>query len=499
MDVFFFRIRSGRLAAFLIVSTTALAGCGRQADPARAEGGAAAAVQAPSARPFDSAAFTAAVDAIAAEAMQKGPVVGLSIAVARDGEVVLAKGYGLADREAGKPATADTSYPIASVSKMFTTAAVLKLAEQGTLTLDDPLGRWLPEARAALAQVPLRHFLSHTSGLAARGGPSPRARTMRALRNGLAFPPGTEWEYSNPAFAIMGLVIERASGQGYAEAIKQVTQSAQLTSTGYCEGGLPVPNRTRDYGLSAKGLNVSTYWQYEKFFAAGGLCSSVADLVRWDRALQEGRVVSASSLEAMRRPATLPGGVEVGYGLGTRMGDTAGHRKVGHTGGGTSNKAVLARYPDDAATVAVLLNTEAYNARVTAMEIEDRVARALLALPAAPATDVTVPAEQLQRYSGAYNEVGRTTRVVVQPGKEPGTQRLTAGGFGPLLPQGGDAFVDEDDPAVGLRFVVRDEQVIGYLRQHEGWFVEFGRRVGNASALPERPARKGARRTRRAP
>jgi CubicO group peptidase (beta-lactamase class C family) len=476
----------------VLLSALVLVACGRQADPVRGQTSTAVAAS-PSARPFDAAAFAAAVDAVAAEAMERGPVVGLSIAVARDGQAVLAKGYGYADREAGLRTTPDTSYPIASVSKIFTTVALLKLAEEGRLTLDDPLGRWLPEARAPLAQVPLRHFLSHTSGLAARPGTSTRRHVLHSLRNGLAFPPGSEWEYSNRAFAMMGLVIEKASGLAYADAIKALADSARLTSTGYCEGGVPVPNRTRDYGVSAQGLKPSTYWQYEKFYAAGGLCASVNDLLRWDQALQEGRVISQSSVEAMRRPALLPGGVAVGYGLGTRMGETAGHRKLGHTGGGTSNKAVLARYPDDGATIAVLLNTEAYNARVTAMEIEDRVARALLALPEAPATDVTVLVEQLQRYTGAYNELGRTTRVVV----EPGTQRLTAGGFGPLLPQGGDAFVDADDPGVGLRFLVDGERVTGYLRLHDGWFVEFGRRMGDASLLPERPARKSGRRARK--
>jgi CubicO group peptidase (beta-lactamase class C family) len=485
------RARVRGLVSLLLAA--GLLGCSRQADPLRAQAGPAPAPSPAAARPFDRAAFTAAVDGIAAAAQEKGPVVGLSIAVARGGEVVLAKGYGLADREAGAPATPDTSYPIASVSKMFTTAGILRLADEGRLTLDDPLGRWLPEARAPLSAVALRHFLSHTSGLAARPGTSTRRHVVSSLRNGLAFPAGTEWEYSNRAFAMMGLVIEKASGMSYPDYMKLVAGSAQLTSTGYCEGGRPVPNRARDYGLSAQGLKPTPYWQYEKFFAAGGLCSSVNDLLRWQRALEEGRVISHAGLEAMRRPAQLPGGVEVGYGLGTRMGQTGSHRKLGHTGGGTSNKAVLARYPDDDVTVAVLLNTEAYNARVTAMEVENQVARALLELPAAPATDVTVPVEQLQRYTGGYNELGRTTRVLV----EPGTQRLVADGFGPLLPQGGDAFVDADDPGVSLVFVTRDGAVSGYLRQHEGWFVEFGRRVGEASSVPAPRARKArARRAR---
>ena len=465
------------------VSLSLALACGRAPDPAPSDP--AALPPSPSAPAFDRAAFTAAVDALAGAALEKGPVVGLSIAVSRGPDVLLARGYGLADREAGLPATADTSYPIASVSKHFTAAAILRQVDQGRLRLDDSVASLVEGARASLAEVPVRGLLNHTSGLAVRGGPSPRGRALRALRAGLARPPGTEFAYSNTAFAVLGLVLERVTGLRYADVIAQMAGGAGLTSTGYCEGNVPVPNRAKDYGIGAGGLKPSTYWHYEKFFAAGGLCSSVTDLLKWERALEEGRVISPASLNAMRASTTLAGGTEIGYGLGTRLGDTAGHRKLGHTGGGTSNKAVLARYPDDDVTIVVLLNTEAYKARVTAMEIESGVARLLFGLPE-QAPPATLSVEQLGRYSGAYDETGRITRVVLDP-KQP---RLTAGGFGPLLPEGGDAFVDEDDPSVGLRFVTSGDRVVGYVRSHEGWFVEYGRRVGDASAADERPARR---------
>ncbi|HET8645415.1 MAG TPA: serine hydrolase domain-containing protein, partial [Vicinamibacteria bacterium] len=418
---------------------------------------------------------------------------GLSIGVARGGEVILAQGYGMADREAGVAAGPDTSYPVASVSKHFTAAALLRLADQGRLRLDDPLGTLIEGARPPVAQLPLRTLLNHTSGLAVRGGPSPRARALRALRAGVTAAPGNEFSYSNTGFALLGLVIERVTGLRYADAMREVTTAAALTSTGYCEAGAPVPNRTRDYGVGAGGLAPSTYWQHEKFFAAGGLCSSVNDLLRFVRALEEGRVVSPASLQVMRAAAMLPGGVEIGYGLGTRMGETAGRRKLGHTGGGTSNKAVLARYPQDDVTIAVLLNTEAYEARVTAMELEAAVARLLFGAPEAP-VPASVPVEQLRRYAGTYDETGRVTRVTV----DAEGHRLAAGGFGPLLPEGGDAFVDADDPGVSLRFVTRDAVVIGYMRRHEGWFVDFGRRIGDAEMVVEKPkASRPARRGRR--
>lgn len=478
-----------RRLAFLLAVTIAVAGCRRGAEETAS---AAPAEPSPSPSPaFDRAAFASAVGALASAALEKGPVAGLSIAVARGDDVLLAQGYGMADREAGVAATADTSYPVASVSKHFTAAAILKLADEGRLSLDAPLGSLVEGTRAPLANVPLRSLLNHTSGLAVRGGPSPRSRAVRALRAGVSSAPGSDFAYSNAGFAILGLVIERVTGQRYADYMKDMGARAGLTSTGYCEGGAPVPNRTRDYAVGAAGLAPSPYWQYEKFFAAGGLCSSVNDLLRWERALEEGRVISPQDVQAMRTPTTLAGGVPIGYGLGTRIGDTAGHRKLGHTGGGTSNKAVLARYPDDGVLIAVLFNTEAYEARVTPMELEAAIARLLFHVPDQP-QPASVPPDQLRRYTGVYRETGRMTAVVL----DTANQRLTAAGFGPLLPEGGDAFVDEHDPGVSLRFVGAGERVQGFERRHEGWFVNFGRRVGDAdSAAAVKP--KPRARTRR--
>jgi len=482
------------LVLFLCVALGAA--CRRDPHPSQVEAAPPAPVSqpAPGVPGFDRAAFTAAVDALGAEVLERGPVAGFSVAVERGHTVLLAKGYGLADVEAGQPATADSSYPIASVSKNFTTAAVLQLAEKGRLDLDAPLASVVEEARPAAGGVTLRHFLNHTSGLAVRAGPSPRSRAVRALRAAVSGTPGDSFEYSNTGFALMGLVIEKASGLTYPQYIQQMIGPLGLTSTGYCEGGLAVPHRVRDYGVGAQGVKPSPYWAYEKFFAAGGLCSSVNDLLLWEHALDEGRVISATDRQAMLTPTVLQGGIEIGYGLGTRMGDTGGHRKLGHTGGGTSNKAVLAHYPDDDVTIAVLFNTEAYVARVTAMEVEDRVARLLFGLPAETGGGAPLSNEQLQRYSGAYGEHGRTTRVVVDRER----QRLAAGGFGPLLSQGGDAFVDERDPAVTLQFVTSGDHVLGYLRRHAGWFVQFGRRTGEAGSAPLEPVRKHVPRRRRA-
>src|SRR5213075_971329 len=149
-------------------------------------------------------------------ALERGPIAGLSIAVFEHGRPVLAKGYGWADVEAGLPASAETSYPIASVSKHFTAAAILRLADQGKLGLDDPLGRFFPSARARIGALTIRHLLDHTSGFS-KPGPAPRPAALSVLsRGGTAREQGQDWSYSNYNFSLLGLVIENVSGKDYA-------------------------------------------------------------------------------------------------------------------------------------------------------------------------------------------------------------------------------------------------------------------------------------------
>src|SRR6266545_3917984 len=275
--------------------------------------------------PPDYSAFIASVDALAAEALQRGPVAGLSIAVVEHGKAILEKGYGYADQEAGVLATPQTSDPIASLSQ------------------------------------------HHTSGLT-RGGPAPRAAALSVItRGGTARAQGEDWEYSNYNYSLLGLVIEQASGRDYSRFVHdEIVVPLGLTGTGYCEDGTAVPGRGLDYQSGVKTVSPTPYWTEQKFFAAGGLCSTVLDLVRWEKALEEGRVISPPMLQAMRAPARLPSGLQADYGYGTRLGITGSHHKLGHTGGGQSNKAVLARYPDDEVTVAVLRSEEHTNAHVTA-------------------------------------------------------------------------------------------------------------------------------------
>jgi len=207
---------------------------------------------------------------------------------------VLAKGYGFADIEEQVTATAETSYPIASVSKHFTAAAILRLADQGRLGLDDPLSRFFPAARPRIGVLTLRHLLDHTSGLT-RPGPAPRAAAVSVLaRGGTALGQGLDWDYSNYNYSLLGLVIEQASGRDYGQYVHdEIAAPLGLTGTGYCEEGQDIPGRGRDYLSGRKSLALTPYWSEPRFFAAGALCSTVVDLVRMEAALEAGRVFFA--------------------------------------------------------------------------------------------------------------------------------------------------------------------------------------------------------------
>ncbi|MGH8247901.1 MAG: serine hydrolase domain-containing protein, partial [Gammaproteobacteria bacterium] len=308
---------------------------------------------------------------------------------------------------------------------------------------------------------------------------------------------GEAWDYSNYNFSLLGLVIEQVSGRPYAGYVRvELAAPLELNGTGYCEDGAAVPGRSRDYESGRRRVEPTPYWTQPRFFAAGGLCSTVLDVVKWQRALDEGQVLTPAALQGMRTPTPLPDGLEVEYGFGTRLGATGGHRKSGHTGGGRSNKAVLARYRDDDATIAVLINTEGRNPRVVATDLEARIARLLFGLPEPASVVVAVPAQVLQRHVGQYRYGGRLMRVVA----EGGTLKLQTGprrrDTSPLIAQGGDVFVRAEEPSVELRFLVRGDKVRGYARYHNGWFVGLGVRTGDLPAFgdarnPRRPVRRG--------
>jgi len=296
-----------------------------------------------------------------------GDAPGASVLVLEDGRPAFERSYGMAERETGRAATPDTQYRLASISKQFTATCVLLLVEDGVLALDDPLRRWLPTLPASADAITLRHVLSHTSGIVdyedlIPAGQTDQVRDADVLRllepeDRLYFAPGTDYRYSNSGYALLALVVERASGLRFAEFLRtRVFAPLGMTRTLAREDGGPAV-AARAYGYSL----VQGEWQRtdqsttSAVLGDGGIYSSVDDLARWDAAWYDDRLLSTASRTMATRPSTPTPEADVAhYGFGWRLqGDMQWH-----SGESIGFRNVMLRFPKQRLTVIVLTNRD---------------------------------------------------------------------------------------------------------------------------------------------
>lgn len=413
------------------------------------------------------AALQRTVDSLVANALTDGPVAGMSVAIVRGRDTVVMKGYGFADVENDVPATAQTVYRIGSITKQFTAAGVLQLIEQNKLSLDDTIGKYLPTIAATWRGVPIRQLLNHTSGIPSYTSAGPRWLSKMRLdlshdsllaiiaADSMDFARGSQWRYNNTGYYLLGMLIEKVTGRSYAEVVRdQLASPLGLGATMYCETRAVIKHRAQGYQLTPddKLFNADPLSMNQPF-AAGALCSTVGDLVAWQRALVAGRVVKSSSYAAMTAPEGAAKGRGYGYGLSV---DTLGGRsRVQHGGGINGFNSMLAYYPADTLSIAVLVNTNG----PWADRIANNIARAALGVPlvSTPAKLVDLPttAEERARFAGTYRLVlanGRTLnlRVFERDGKL--ITQADGQGETPLRYQGNSTFGASFDPSMRLTF-----------------------------------------------
>lgn len=343
------------------------------------------------------------LDAIAQQSLDDHAAVGLSLAVMRGGAVVWAKGYGYADIIEQRPATADTVYRIGSLTKQFTAAAIVQLAEAGKLAYDDRVSKYV----GGLAKdVTLAQLLHHTSGLPSYTD-QPGFEKLVATKLSPAeivalvkdvpwdFEPGTKYSYSNTGYVVLGMVVEKVSGEPYAQYLaKHVFAPAGLAQTSYCDESKPDPHRARGYAFDeAAKPKLADPIDLSVPFSAGALCSTVTDLVKWTVALRTGKVVSPAGYRAMTTSHGLPD--QESYGFGLQLGDFESHREVFHNGGINGFISELHDFPDDDVTIAVLTNIEGAASKV----VEKRVAMAELGIASKA---VAIAPAELAAYAGTY-------------------------------------------------------------------------------------------------
>lgn len=329
------------------------------------------------------------IDRLAKEAIRSGETPGLQIAVARSEQTILARSYGVANIELDAPLQATTPLRIASLTKQFTSAALLRLHQEGKLSLDDRLATYFPRFPRA-AEVTLSRMANHTSGIhnylksptmladvMVRRDADALAEFFAALPVVYDFAPGEGWEYSNSAYILLGGVLEKASGQSLADVFRtRFFDPLGMVHTAVDDERLVVRGRASGYDKTDAGFHNAGFVSVIATGGAGCLRSTAEDLVKWNRALFGGKVLSTESLKAMLEPARLANGErasaapDAGYGYGVRLSEVNGRRKISHTGGIHGFTSSLSYFPEQQLTIAVLSNVSGGNLKALVQQIE---------------------------------------------------------------------------------------------------------------------------------
>ncbi len=305
-----------------------------------------------------------------------------TVLIAQDGEILLSQGYGLANREWDIPNTPQTKFRIGSITKQFTAMAILRLQEQGALSVDDPICTYIDDCPEIWQSITIHHLLTHTSGIPSFTKLSDYSRLRPLPSNGeitlqrfidlpLDFEPGTEFYYSNSGYIVLGLIIEEVSGQSYRYFLKDTFfEPLGMENTDTDSNTRVVPYRAEGYISSSRKAD---FIDMSIPYAAGSLYSSVEDLYIWDQALYGGDVVTSETWDAMLAAAyPIPdSGVQYGYGL---IIDTASeHPTIAHGGGIEGFVSQMIHYTDDNTTVIILSNWEQAAINSIVQTIESRL------------------------------------------------------------------------------------------------------------------------------
>lgn len=304
------------------------------------------------------------------EAYTEGVQPGAAAMVILDGRIVHARGYGYANLATREPFTPATSTRLGSVAKQFVAMGILVLERRGQLSVDDPVVKYVPELQQRYGgDITLAHLLSHTSGLPDYydaldqfESEMPRNAEGAAVfaRWGTPeFQPGERFEYSNPGYEMLGLVLERVSGLSFGEFLQQAI-FAPLGMQGtlaYERDDIVVPNRAYGYRkLEDGGFVTDDLHRLNWMMGAGGLYSSLVDLFRWDQSLYGEALASREQLARAFSPTALKDGSTSPYGFGWGVGDFHGHRRLAHGGGWVGFRTRIERFPDDGLTIVLLSN-----------------------------------------------------------------------------------------------------------------------------------------------
>jgi CubicO group peptidase (beta-lactamase class C family) len=390
------------------------------------------AVPAPAAAPTP-AAPSAAIDALL-KASFPADRPGAAVIVTKGGETLFRKAYGMADLELGVPLQPDMVFRLGSITKQFTAAAILMLAEEGKLSPQDPIEKHLPGYPTQGHTITIEHLLTHTSGIQSYTD-MPGWMTSRILspmtvtelidgfkKEPMQFAPGERWAYNNSGYILLGAIVEKASGKTYEAFVQErIFQRLGMTASYYDSTEAIIPRRAPGYRREGDQPRNARYLSMTQPYAAGSLASTVDDLARWDASLYTETLLKKASLEGAWTPYVLKGGKATGYGYGWGVSKLRGRRAISHGGGIFGFSTYAVRLPDEHVYVAVLCNSDSPPADPG--YLGKKIAALVVGDPFPEPVAITLEPKALERYAGVYRIDESSTRTVTVENGRIYTQR----------------------------------------------------------------------------
>jgi CubicO group peptidase (beta-lactamase class C family) len=346
-----------------------------------------------------------------------------SVLVARGGQVLLSRGYGMANYELDVPNTPQTKFRLGSVTKQFTSMAIMQLETQGRLKVTDTVKTFFPDYPKG-DKITIRHLLTHTSGvpnftdlpeyLKAMTLPTTPLETVAKFKNlPLDFAPGEKWNYSNSGYILLGAIIEKVTGGSYEKFVREnIFRPLGMNDSGYDHAEEIIKNRASGYEYPDDKLANCKYVDMSIPYAAGSLYSTVEDLYKWDRALYTEKLLPKAALEQMFRPfefkgvlSAEPAPTKASYAYGWMINSYAGHKEIHHSGGVNGFTTDILRFPDDDACVIVLNNSMTAYTGVVSRSMADYLFGQTVEMPAEKKA-IILPAAVLDAYAGRYQPEG---------------------------------------------------------------------------------------------
>jgi CubicO group peptidase (beta-lactamase class C family) len=365
---------------------------------------------------------------------------GAAVLAVKDGKVILRKGYGMANLELGVPIKPEMVFRIGSITKQFTAVAIMKLAEEGKLSVNDDIKKYLPDYPTHGHKITIHHLLNHTSGIKSYTSVQAILSLMRKdmkpeelidlfKNQPMDFAPGEQFLYNNSGYVLLGAIIEKVSGKSYEAYIDEnIFKPLGMSGSYYGSNTRIIPLRASGYEKGEKDIRNADYLSMTLPYAAGSLLSTVDDLYRWYQALEAGKVLSQKSLEQMYTPTKLNNGKTQNYGYGWNLGTLFGEKTIEHGGGINGFITDALRVPEKKVFVTVLTNCTWRQA--AASYVSKWIAAVLCGKEPKEKKAVTLDTKILEAIVGVYKITEGVFRTITLEGNQLYTQRTQ----GPKLP-----------------------------------------------------------------